>query len=199
MNTAFLASDGRRRKLMQKQRGGAWYVRATHNGRNVWRSTETNELPAAKVKAIKLFDEIVSGQVIESDASFDKLVERFLDSRQVKAKHTRDNDSAFANTLRSSFPMRTAARNVRTGDILGWLNKQATSRKWKARTFNHYRLWLKQIFDLAVADRLITRDEHPFIGRLIKRQRLDRVVRNIPTADQFAAIVADELRRLPVR
>jgi integrase len=85
----------------------------------------------------------------------------------------------------------TPARKVRSGDILAWLTKTAAARNWRARTYNHYRLFLFQAFNLGVADRLLTRDENPFTSRMIKRQRLDPVTRNIPTPAQFDAIIAE--------
>jgi integrase len=192
MNTSFYASDGRRRSLIQKQKSGAWYLRFKQNGRGVWRSTGSNELHVAKEKARKLFDSITNAQVLDTDTSFDQLLQRFLDTRQGRAEHTRACDKAFAGILRNSFPMQTLARNVRPGDLLGWLARQRTLRKWKGRTYNAYRLWLRQMFNLAQADRLITRDQHPFANPdLIKREREDHVVRNIPTPEQFEAIIAD--------
>lgn len=192
MNTSLVTSDGRRRNLFQKQKDGPWYLRFKHNRKHLWRSTESNELQVAKEKARKLFDQMVSEEGIDTKASFDQLLQRFLDTREGRAAHTRACDKAFAGILRNSFPMQRAARDIRPGDILGWLQKQRTLRKWKGRTYNAYRLWLRQMFNLAQADRLITRDQHPFANpELIKREREDHVVRNIPTPEQFAAIIAD--------
>jgi integrase len=198
MNTSFIASDGRRRNLFQKQRGGAWYFRVTHNGKNVWRSTETNECHVAKEKARKLFDEIVKGEVIDPDISFEQLTARFMAGRLTRAEKTRKNDLSFLKVVRNSFPkMQAPARQIRPGDLLAWLNAEAMAakhrmgREWSGRTFNSYRLYFRQIFDQAVADRLIKRDDHPFDTRLVKRRREGRVVRKIPTPEQFAAIIAD--------
>jgi len=189
-NTTFLAG-GRRRKLFRRKTSGPWHVRFEHRGRPFQYSLRTTLDYVAKEKAKQIIEARINGECIDQDASFDELIKRFLASRQAKAKHTRENDEAFATTLRSTFTTHTPARQVRTGDILAWLHAQAQLRKWRNRTFNHYRLWLKQIFDLAVADRLLTRDQHPFAGKLIHRKRPEPVSRNVPTADQFERIIAD--------
>lgn len=191
MATLSFMAGGRRRKLLKRNNGGDWYVRFMHNGNATWRSTGSTIEHVAKEKGRKIIEEEMKGDVLDPNATFEQLLQRFLASRQVKAAHTQENDKAMAGILRESFAMHTPARQIRTGDILRWLNSEAIARKWKGRTFNHYRLWLKQMFDLAVADRLVARDDHPFVGRLIKRQRHDAVVRHIPTPEQFAAIVAD--------
>lgn len=184
-------AGGRRRKLVKRNNGGDYYVRFMHNGRPTWRTTGSTIEHVAKDKGRKIIEAELKGDVLDPNATFEQLLQRFLASRQVKAEHTKVNDRVMAGILRSTFPMHTPARHVRTGDILGWLNSETTARKWRGRTFNHYRLWLRQMFDLAVADRLLSRDDNPFADRLIKRQRMDHVVRNIPTPEQFAAIIAD--------
>jgi integrase len=188
---SFMAG-GRRRKLLKRNNGGDWYVRFMHNGQATWRSTGSTLEHVAKEKGRKIIEEEMKGDALDGNATFEQLIERFLASRQAKAQHTQENDRSFANALRTTFPrIHAPADQIRTGDILGWLNSQAPARKWRAATFNQYYLYLKQMFDLAVADRLVKRDHHPFVSGLIKRQRRQVVVRNIPTPDQFAAIIAD--------
>jgi integrase len=195
-------AGGRGRKLFRRFAGGSWYIRFTHGGKNFTRSLETTLEAVAKAKAKQLIDEIVEGNsLVDRDATFDELITRFMATRRAHAKHTQETDRAFAATIRETCPkhtngtmglaLNTSARKVRTGDINAWLNTQAEARKWKARTTNHYRLWLMQTFNLGVADRLLTRDENPFSSGLIKRRAVDPVTRNIPTPDQFAAIIAE--------
>jgi integrase len=69
------------------------------------------------------------------------------------------------------------------------LNGQAKKRSWKNRTYNHYRLWLWQIFDFAVDNKLMAESENPFRTKKIKRRRPEAVLRRIPTTEQFEEIV----------
>jgi integrase len=208
MNTSFTPSDGRRRSLFRMNGGKAWYFRMERNGKDLWRSTGTSDLPTARVRAIQKADEILGGKAMDTNASFEDLLKRFEASRG--KRHA--NDPCFAKRLRTTFGkgpgepsagMQIKARNVKPGDLQTWLTNQSElgtkGKPWRGRTINHYRLWLKQMFDLAVDDKLITRDEHPFASKVIKRRRLDPVQRNIPTPEQLAAIIADIRANHPVK
>jgi integrase len=121
------------------------------------------------------------------------LLQKFLASRGAKAKHTRENDKSFAQTLRDTFQLGVSVpvRKIRTSDLLAWLNTQAKKREWRHRTFNHFRLWLRQMFDLAVADGIVSESTNPFKPKLIRPKKLQPVARNIPTVKQFAAIITN--------
>jgi integrase len=125
--------------------------------------------------------------------TFHALLEKFLASRAAKSAHTRENDESFARVLRQTFRlgMKIPVRNIATSDLLTWLNKQAAARGWRGRTFNHYRLWLRQIFDLAVADGVLDEVSNPFKTRFIRPKKRDEVTRKIPTLEQFGRIIAD--------
>jgi integrase len=190
-NISFIA--GGRKRWLYRRRGRTLYVRFEHNGKSIPHSLGTNVEAAAKLNAKTFIDDILKcDRLTAADATFDLLIARFIAGRAAKGRGTVANDKAFANRLRSTFhmPMSTLARQIRTGDILAWLNEQATKRKWGNRTWNHYRLWLWQIFALGVADRLMLPEENPFHGKMIRRKRPEKVVRNIPTDEQFAAIIA---------
>jgi integrase len=122
---------------------------------------------------------------------FEAILQNFLESRAAKAKHTRENDDSFARTLRKTFHlgMNVPVRKIKTSDLLKWLNGQATRREWRHRTFNHFRLWLRQMFELAVADGIVTESTNPFKSKLIARKKLQPVTRNIPSLAQFDAII----------
>lgn len=197
-------AGGRKRKLFRRSEGGFLYLRVKHQGTNVTKCLKTRDVPTAKANGKEFIDGLIEGEnFIDREATFDELLERFLKTRQV-ARHSMENDKAFLATIRGTcaknqselngkmgLALTTPARKVRSGDVMAWLNETAAARNWRARTYNHYRLWLFQAFNLGEADRLLTRDENPFSNRLIKRRRLDPVTRNIPTPEQFAAIIAE--------
>jgi len=144
----------------------------------------------AKEKAKQKIEQIVNGEHLRGDASFDEVVERLIESR--KSQGRAKNDESFAKAIRKSFhlPMTTPARSIAPGDLMKWLNAQAAAQNWRARTFNHYRLFLRQAFDLAVADNFMLAKDHPFERMQIARKRPDPVRRNIPTQEQFERIIA---------
>lgn len=198
----YCKADGRTYTLFQRFAAGPYYFRKQHGGKNIMRSVG-KDLPAAKAEAKRQIAELVAGDaIIDREATFEDLLERFVATRQTHAKHTQENDKWKLKTFRETCPktqaelqgkmglaLNTPARNVRSGDVLAWLNETAKAKSWKARTLNHFRLFLLQAFTLGVADRLLTRDENPFASKLIKRKRHDHVKRFIPTPEQFKALI----------
>jgi integrase len=189
-NLTFFAA-GRRRRIFREN--GIFKIRFQARGQDIKRTTGSSIEAVAKMRARQIIEDELECNLSKPDATFDELITRFVVARRAKGRGTVANDSAFAKTLRSTFhlPMTRLARDVRPGDLLTWLSSQALARGWKNRTYNHYRLWLRQIFSLAVADRLIEPNDHPFKSSVITRRRPERVERNIPTAEQFGAIVSD--------
>lgn len=190
-NLTFFAG-GRKRRLQRPRPFGNYVVRFQHKGKDIEYSTRTTNESAAKERARRKISEVVEGETLQRDASIDELIQRFTAARQAKGDGTTKNDKSFAANFRATFhlPLTTTARQIPPGDLLAWLNKEASSRKWKNRTYNHYRLWLRQIFDLAAADRLILANEHPFKEKkTIRRKRPEKVVRLIPTLEQFRRII----------
>lgn len=48
---------------------------------------------------------------------------------------------------------------------------------------------MRQLFDLALADGVITEQSNPFKAKLIRPKKPEKVVRKIPTIEQFGAII----------
>ena len=131
------------------------------------------------------------GDASSRDLKLKALVENFIATRKGKAKSTQAGDRAFASVLKKGFipGMGVAVREIRTSDLLKWLVREAKAREWKWRTYNAARYFLRQLFDLAVADRILSDAENPFIPRLIRPEKCAKVRRNIPTLEEFEAIV----------
>jgi integrase len=124
----------------------------------------------------------------------DDLITKFLASRAFKARRTRDNDECFARIFRRTFQPPAGAHTlrvnaVRTSDLLTWIEGEAVTRKWRHRTYNLCRLWLRQVFDLAAADQLIPLGANPFNPKLLPAKKKQPVFRRVPTWEQFSAIV----------
>jgi hypothetical protein len=187
-------AGGRRRRVFRRFHAGNFHVRVQHRGRDHLISLQTTIESVAKVKAKKKIEEIINGEVMQGDVTIDELVTRFLASR--KGQGRAKNDRSFAKAFRATFhvPLTTPAQSIRPGDVQTWLNARSATREWRTRTFNHYRLWLRQMFDLAVADSLLEERNHPFVRAEIRRKRPDAVRRKIPTWVQFEAVIT-EVRR----
>jgi integrase len=121
------------------------------------------------------------------------MIDRFLAAREGQKPATITTEKAIANVLRRGFKsgMGVMLTRVKTSDLQAYLSDQANANEWKNRTFNRHRLFLQQMFQLAVADRVLSETTNPFKARLIKNRKKDKVFRHIPTAEQFQAIVSN--------
>src|ERR1051325_9523706 len=186
--------------LRRDPRTGIYYGFKKLGRRRFRNSLRTTDRITANAKLKEWLHDCEAADPAARDLKFEALLERFLNSRAAKAEHTRANDKSFAQTLRVTFHlgMKVSVRKIRTSDLLAWLNTQAQKREWRHRTFNHFRLWLRQMFELAVADGIVTESTNPFKSKLIKRKKPDPVIRKIPTWSQFETIIANVRQRRPV-
>ena len=76
---------------------------------------------------------------------------------------------------------------VRPSEIAAWFSKNCEH--MRNGSFNSYRRVLAEVFQLAVEDRVIPAPGF-FSKKLIPKKKKQDVVRNIPTTEQFAAILA---------
>jgi integrase len=153
---------------------------------------ETDIEDVAIKKAKQFIEETVNGLEQLEHMSLGALIDRFMATRSAMGKATLNNDRWLAKTFRATFgrPLTVLAEKVTTGDLLAWLNTQAAARNWGSRSYNHARLWLMQIFRLAVAEKAIRPQDDPFRDKqLIRPRRKDPVRRFIPTPEQFEAII----------
>jgi integrase len=77
-------------------------------------------------------------------------------------------------------------RNVRPSHLESWLAMQ--EKRLKNTTYNRYAGVLKQLFELAVKDRIIA--VSPFLGVSTRWKKPQTPVRRVPTIEQFEAVVA---------
>ncbi len=125
------------------------------------------------------------------DLTVGGLLERFLSARAGRKEGTRITENAIANVFKRTFEpgMGTLVARVKASALLTWLSEQGESRNWKNRTYNRRRLFLSQMFGLAVADNAISEVQNPFKTQIIRAKRKEKVFRRIPTPDQFQTIV----------
>jgi len=125
------------------------------------------------------------------DLTVGGLLERFLSARAGRKEGTRITEKAIANVFKRTFEpgMGTLVARVKASALLTWLSEQGESRNWKNRTYNRRRLFLSQMFGLAVADNAISEVQNPFKTQIIRAKRKEKVFRRIPTPDQFQTIV----------
>lgn len=162
------------------------------SGRRKLHSLETTDRVTAAGKLARWLGELADADASASDLKLAALVNKYKAVRAGQAVSTVRNDTVFADRFVATFErgMGVKVVDIRTSDLSAWITGEATKSGWEPRTFNHYRLFLKGIFDLAVQDRVIVKAQNPFDPQFIKRRKPGHVFRRIPTLEQFTAIVA---------
>lgn len=117
-----------------------------------------------------------------------ELIERFASIHQGKSQKTCATNRSIVRQLEKSFPggLDIEVRQVRTSHLDEWLALH--ERRLKNTSYNRYAGFLKQLFEIAVRDRIIA--ESPFTGLRTPWKRPQEPMRLVPTRQQFEAIVA---------
>jgi integrase len=198
--------NGRHFKLIR--RGKKLYFRIQLNGKNVCRPCgHVTAIPAAKTNAKNDLAKLLAGPLpVERKATFYSILENFVATRKSHAERTQRNDQWILRVIRDTCPetqreldgkmglaLNTPATEVLAGDILAWMTELAQANNYRPKTVNHFHAFLQQAFDLAVANRFLTRDENPFSTKLVKRRKVGKPLRFVPTEEQFK-IILDHVR-----
>jgi integrase len=76
---------------------------------------------------------------------------------------------------------------VRASHLNGWLALHES--RLKHSSYNRYAAFLKQLFEIAVTDRVVASAQNPYNGVKTKWKRPQKPQRNVPTDEQFEKIV----------
>ena len=143
--------------------------------------------------AQRLLNQIVcaiGGGVIDVDVerkTLRQLIEKFEASNQGKAARTKATIRAIIKRLRQTWPggINVQVRQIRPSDLEHWLGIH--EQRLANSSYNRYCGCLKQLFQLAVKDRVISKS--PFEEVRTPWKRPQSPIRRIPTIAQFEAIV----------
>ena len=118
-----------------------------------------------------------------------QLMEKFQKTRQGKADKTRKTEQWILKMLKDDWAhgLDIQVSRIRPSMIDEWLAKQEP--RLKNSSYDRVALLLKQLFDLAVNDRIIA--ESPFYRLQKTWKRPEKPRRIVPTDEQFRAIVED--------
>jgi len=118
-----------------------------------------------------------------------QLIEKFSKARQGKSESTRDTEASIIKIFKADWEYGLDIRisKVKPSMLDEWLAKQEP--RLKHSSYNRYAQFLKHLFSIATADRMI--HVSPFDGIKKKWKRPEKPVRRVPTDEQFAAIVKD--------
>ena len=116
-----------------------------------------------------------------------QLIDKFVLVRQGKSASTKVTEQGIINNLKAdwNYGMNIRVSQIRPSMLEEWLDVQEP--ELKASSFNRYSLFLKQLFDLAVNDRIIA--ESPFYRLQRRWKKLEKPIRLIPSQEQFQSII----------
>jgi len=116
-----------------------------------------------------------------------ELIQKLLAVSQGKSAKTRATNQSIIRQLERSFPcgIATEVRQIRSSHLDEWLALH--EHRLKNTSYNRYAGFLKQLFDIAVRDRIIV--DSPFTQVRTKWKKPQDPVRLVPTEKQFRAIV----------
>ena len=191
--------------LYRHKSTGAYYGIITIGGRKhtaALRITEDTPPTTDRATANRLLREF-ENKLSRIDASagdmrLEVLLTKYAASRAGKAKSTQTTEAALMARFRAdfgrneegrrAFGMEQMVSRVKPSDVSLFLATIANAGLRNA-THNRYRLILQKIFQFAVDDRVIATS--PFIKGRNPPKKKQKVFRNIPTAAEFEAIIAD--------
>ncbi len=119
--------------------------------------------------------------------TFAELINIFIATNRGKSKSTQTTHSSIIKLLRRSWRpgLDIEVREIRPSHLDEWLALQEA--RLRNTSYNRYAGCLRQMFDIAVNDRIIA--ESPFASVKTSWKKPQTPVRLIPTAEQFRSIV----------
>jgi integrase len=145
-----------------------------------------------KVAEKRLKEWLASLTKVDSEVektTLEQLLLRFQKTRQGKKKKTRDVETWLSNKLRKNWAhgLDIQVSRIRPSMLDEFLAKIEPG--LKNTSYNRVGLFLKQLFDLAVADRIIAESPVDRIQKGWKKPQKPK--RYVPTNEQFRALVSD--------
>ena len=153
---------------------------------------QTCALPIWKLAERKLKRWIVDVEKIDPTAektTFGELLQKFEQARQGLSESTCATERGMINKLKRTwgFGLELIVSEVKPSMLDEWL-AQFESELMNS-SYNRYTLFLKQLFEIALADRMTT--ESPVEGMKRTWKKPEKPVRDIPTPERLEAIVKD--------
>lgn len=176
--------------LLRHSGNGTYYARKKVGGKIKTHALGTADRITANGRLRDWLDELQKTDPANTDLNLAMLGKRFLAARSAKSAATRGHEKTMWEAFRRTFPrpMETLVVRVLPSDVETWLAKIKNTRAKRASTFNRWRLFARQLFEVFAADAKIA---SPFIDRKIPAAKKERVERPIPSEAEFVRIIAE--------
>jgi integrase len=157
-------------------------------GKRKEHSLETAERKLAERRLKEWIDGLDRIDAEAEKTTLAQLLDKFQMARRGMSKSTIDTERGMINKLETTwkYGINIQVSQIKPSMLDEWLAQH--ERQLKNSSYNRYTLFLKQLLEIATSDKMIF--ESP-VDRLKKGwKRPQKPIRNVPTQDQFHAIVA---------
>jgi integrase len=173
--------------LYRHSRSGRYYGFKKLNGKRHECSLRTTD---RKIAERRLKDWIRNLETVDRElerTTLRGLLQKFVAASQGKSAKTQATNASIIRELRRTWPagIDLEVRNIKPSHLDQWLALHEG--RLRNTTYNRYAGVLRQMFDIAVRDCIIS--ESPFNGVRTKWKRPQEPARLVPTIAQFQAIV----------
>lgn len=164
-----------------------YYGIKKHGGKRKEHSLDTTD---RKIAERRLKDWVATLDKIDAEAektSLDGLLTKFQAVRSGMSDSTKATEQGIIKSLKAHWKHGLDIRvsKIRPSMLDEWL--AALEANLKNTSFNRYTLFLKQLFDMALADKIVA--ESPFNSLRKTWKRPEKPDRRVPTMEQFNAII----------
>lgn len=169
---------------------GMYYARFRVNGKNTgYFSLKTTDRAEAKRK---LADARRLREKVEPRAAkvtLETLLGSYVAGLQRFSKSTQVTRQGIARIFSETFQpgLGKKVSEVKPSELEVWLAERTAEKSLRASSYNEYVRFLRQLFEIAVRDRMIA--ESPMLR--IKEKKREKPIRETPTWEEFEAIIAD--------
>ena len=166
---------------------GNYYAAKKVKGRRKERSLRTTDRKIAERRLREWIENLERVDREVEKTTLKELLAKFAAVTSGKSDSTETANKAVTNVLIRSWPtpLDIEVRQLRPSHLEQWLASQ--ERRIKNTTYNRYAGFLKQMFELAVKDRIIGRSPFDLVATRWKKPQRCRP--QIPTLEQFQQIV----------
>ncbi len=172
--------------LYRHSKNGRYYGVKKVHGRRKERSLETADRKIAERRYKEWVTNLEKVDTEVEKTTLNQLIARFRAVTQGMVQNTQVTNNAIINSFIKWWPhgLDFQVRNIRPSQLDEWLAIQEP--RLRNTTYNRYAGFLKQLFEIAVKDRMIA--EFPAKKLKTPWKKPQQPVRRIPTVEQFEAI-----------
>jgi integrase len=173
--------------LYKHSQNETYYAITKVGGNRKERSLQTTDRKIAERRLKQLLEDFGKIDSAVERMTLTTLLEKFEAMNRGKGDKTRATNASIIKIFKETWKrgLSIQVREVKPSDLSEWLASHEG--RIKNATYNRYACFLKQLFAVAVADRVIARSPHDEIQTRWKKPQKPR--RYVPTIEQFEKIV----------